>query len=186
MKFKELDPTYARECFSYDSETGELRWKVRPRIHFNTEHGWKSSNARHAGCVTGYRHVCTVGKAYLQVRIAGKCYYAHRIIWTMVHGVIPEGMQIDHIDGDGTNNRMSNLRLVTDTANKRNQRKIKSNTSGYTGVYADKNRWEAATWQNGKKVSLGRYKTKEEAYGRRLQFNRENGYHANHGTERPL
>lgn len=61
-----------------------------------------------------------------------------RIIWQVLRGEIPEGMVIDHIDGNRTNNFISNLRLVTRYGNMRNQGLAKNNTSGVIGVHYSK------------------------------------------------
>lgn len=60
----------------------------------------------------------------------------HRIVWTLVFGNIPDGMEVDHIDGDrGNNNKIENLRLVTDKGNSRNQKLRKDNKTGVKGVH---------------------------------------------------
>lgn len=66
--------------------------------------------------------------------IEGKAYTVSRIIWELFNGKIPEGMQIDHVNGDSTDNRISNLRCVTNKINSHNQKKKSTNTSGVTGV----------------------------------------------------
>lgn len=182
--FASIDPALAHKTLSYDPENGDLRWL--PRSGAGGPH--VSFNSRFAGKVAGHKHTCTVGKTYIQVRVAGRLHYAHRIAWVMMNGPIPPGLQVDHIDGDGTNNRAANLRLVTDRQNKRNQRRMSSNTSGYTGVYLDKRRgtFAARVWENGRFRSLGSAPTAAEAYEIRQRYNRENGYHENHGKDRPL
>jgi hypothetical protein len=182
--FASIDRDLALSVFDYEPESGRLVWKARnvddPR--------WNGRNLRVAGKEAGHRHTCTVGKTYLQVRVDNKMHYAHRIAWVMMHGAIPPGMQVDHIDGDGANNRASNLRLVTGSENKRNQRRLSNNTSGYTGVYLDKRRgrYSARVWDNGRFLTLGHTATAEEAYEIRQRYNRANGFHENHGQERPL
>lgn len=68
------------------------------------------------------------------VKISTKTYTVSRIIWELFNGKIPEGMQIDHINGDSTDNRISNLRCVSNKINSHNQCKRSTNTSGFTGV----------------------------------------------------
>lgn len=64
----------------------------------------------------------------------GKCVSVHRIIWQLVNGNIPNGMIVDHVDGDPLNNRIENLRLVDAKTNSRNKKQYKNNTTGVTGV----------------------------------------------------
>ena len=145
-------------------------------------------NTRRAGKLVGHKHVCTVGKTYIQVRIDGTLHYAHRIVWVMLYGPIPSGEEIDHIDGDGTNNRAANLRLADSSINKRNQRRLPTNTSGATGVYVDKRRggFDVAGHLNDRKIYIGHAATFEEAVAMRRAFNVLHGFHENHGTDRPL
>lgn len=78
----------------------------------------------------------------------------------------PEGLFVDHIDGDGLNNTRENLRACVHAENMRNQRHDRvNNSSGYKGVtwYEPSQLWRAQISLNGKRMSLGYFKTKEEA-----------------------
>ncbi|EPU3949756.1 HNH endonuclease [Klebsiella michiganensis] len=66
---------------------------------------------------------------YLRVGLNYKRYLLHRIIWELHNGPIPDGMEIDHIDGEKTNNRLSNLRLATHQQNLHNTKKRKDGES---------------------------------------------------------
>ena len=68
------------------------------------------------------------------VKVRGKGYRCSRIVWTMHHGEIPEGMIIDHLDGNPFNNAIKNLACKTHGENMRNRKICKKNTSGFTGV----------------------------------------------------
>lgn len=68
------------------------------------------------------------------VSFQGGTYRCHRIIYELFFGKIPEGYVIDHIDGDSSNNKISNLRLVDRFLNARNQKKNSRNTTGFVGV----------------------------------------------------
>ena len=59
---------------------------------------------------------------YKDKKIGGTRQKLHRYLWEQVHGPIPEGMTIDHIDGDRKNNDMTNLRMVSQSDNLKNMR----------------------------------------------------------------
>lgn len=105
----EIDPT---------SPSG-LRWKVGRR-----------GKAR-AGSPAGHLHK---SNGYWEVRLDGKSYLAHRLIWVLVHDEDPSDHQIDHIDGKRGNNDPANLRLATHGENQHNEGLRRSNTSGHKGV----------------------------------------------------
>ncbi len=80
-----------------------------------------------------------------------------------MHNVLLGHLGVDHIDGDGLNNRRNNLRPATDEQNKRNRRISKNNTSGYKGVFLDRGRWRACIDEHGRRHYLGYFATAEEA-----------------------
>lgn len=86
----------------------------------------------------------------------------------LMHRVImgtPDGMDTDHRDGDGLNNRRSNLRIATRSQNMHNKKMQGNNTSGYKGVHWHKGRrmWQANIKLNDKRKYLGSFNTREEA-----------------------
>lgn len=107
-----------RESFDYDATTGLIERKdksLKRRAHTGTTNKRKD---------TSYAVLC----------LNGKRLYGHRAAWMHANGDIPEGMVIDHIDGDGLNNRLANLRLVSKQINQRNRRPKTSQS--LSGVYA--------------------------------------------------
>lgn len=88
---------------------------------------------------------------------------------TLLHNVImnpPEGMEVDHENGNGLDNRRSNLRVVTHVTNMQNVRRLKLNKSSqFQGVTWDKHhrKWRARAVYEGRLVDLGRYGSEEEA-----------------------
>ena len=74
-------------------------------------------------------------KAAPQVELNGVAYFVHRVIWEMFNDKIPEGMIIDHIDGDPWNNKINNLRMTVQKVNAENMRMRSDNKSGTTGVH---------------------------------------------------
>lgn len=92
-------------------------------------------------------------------------YGAHRLAWLYVHGEHPEN-QIDHINGDPSDNRISNLRKATQLENAQNRRRPqKNNEHGSLGITYDsrKKLWRARIGVNGKRKYIGKYKSQEEA-----------------------
>jgi hypothetical protein len=100
------------------------------------------------------------GKSYAARSEKGKRVHLHRLILDA-----PGDLHVDHINGDGLDNRRSNLRLVTTAQNNQNRDKYKNNTTGYKGVSQQKGRrkFRAQIYVNGKAIYLGWYDTPREA-----------------------
>jgi hypothetical protein len=85
---------------------------------------------------------------------------------TKMHRLImnaPDGVQVDHEDGNGLNNSKANIRFASATQNHCNQRKTRGN-SRFKGVHLDdRNKWAAQIRINGKVKNLGRYESEREA-----------------------
>ena len=131
-----------KEVLGYDPETGMFRWKMSPAPSVNI------------GDTAGHKHI----RGYIQIGINGKRHRAHRLAYLYTHGYIPE-YGIDHIDRNPSNNRIDNLREVSQQCNMRNTGNYCTNTSGCKGVYWNKhnNRWCAQITVNGKRKYLGTY-----------------------------
>lgn len=140
-----------------------------------------SSNAQ-KGDLCGYSNR---PDKYGTIRINGILYYAHRLAWLYITGVWPED-QIDHINGDRSNNKFINLRCVNNTQNSRNKCLVPSNKSGYAGVfwYGREQRWKSYISANGKRVNLGTFKRKGTAIAVRKMAEDFYGYHENNGREK--
>lgn len=167
------EPTWA-DYFEYDG----LNLIRKPT-------GSPVSDARDSGKIAGSKHV--EGRtSYIYVSLKSKKYAAHRIIWEMVHGDIPDGLNIDHIDGDGTNNKISNLRLVTQSENCKNARLLSSSKTGVSGVtwYKPAGKYQVKIQVNGKQKHLGRFYDFFEATCCRKSAEVEYGFHTNHGRPR--
>jgi len=77
----------------------------------------------------------------------------------------PEGLVVDHRNGDSLDNRRENLRLATQAENMQNRRKRKNTTSRYIGVWfaKEKGKWESRIRQDGKKIYLGSFDNEADA-----------------------
>lgn len=165
----------ASQLLSYDPVTGMFYWRIT------------NSNRAKAGSVAGGTVVTPDGKSYWRIRVDGREYKAHRLAWLIVYGDFPP-VEIDHVDGNGLNNRITNLRAVTSSDNSRNRRRSSNNTTGVTGVRwrSDCSRWRAVIQVNYKTISLGHYVTKDDAISARKAAEEKYGFHVNHGSDRPL
>ena len=117
-----------------------------------------SSRAR-AGDIAGNKRP----DGYKEVRFMGRKYLVHRMIFCMFYGYVPN--EIDHINGDKSDNRIENLRAVTRKENSLNQRRRGTNTSGYKGVTWSKTakKWLARANTYCKHKCIGFFDTKEKA-----------------------
>jgi len=162
-----------RRLFDYDPETGVVTRKVAVN----------NNKAKKGDFVTS-KDI----KGYLRVTISGKRVKLHRVCYALYHGHDPYPMQCDHVNHDRTDNRICNLRLVTNQENQKNRSKIKSNTSGVCGVCFHKTlkKWHAYIAANGKREHLGTFTNKADAIAARKAAEIKYGYHENHGgTDQP-
>lgn len=128
-----------RAELSYDPETGVFRRAVaRGGQDVGVEAGWL--NAR----------------GYVDINVAGKRYPAHRLAWLYVYGEWPK-QTIDHINQQPTDNRLCNLRDVSQGENNRNRGLMRNNTSGVKGVYWHKvsEAWMVCAHVNKRTKALG-------------------------------
>ena len=144
--------------FLYNPETGDLIRRV----------ALPGGTGKGRGSPEGFRLATKNGNGYLRVNLDGKKYYVHRLAWFYVHGVLPNG-QIDHINGDRSDNRIANLREATNKQNQENRRgRPGHNTTGFLGVsnysrHGGK-RFVAQICSNYRHIYIGTYDTPEEAY----------------------
>ena len=143
-----MDQTTVKKLFDYDPTTGQLTRRERL--------GRRSK----LGEIVG--HADTDG--YLQTSINYKIYRVHRLIWMWVHGVWP-ACELDHVDRNNTNNRITNLREATTQINLHNKSTYKNNWSGTPGVqwYAPTCKWVVKISAGGKRIHLGYFRDKNEA-----------------------
>ena len=132
----------------FDYLDGQLIWKA------------PTSNRVSVGDVAGTPHP----GGYLKICVNGKKYFAHRLIYLFHHGYIPNFL--DHIDRNGKNNKIENLREATLSQNIGNTKIRSDNTSGYRGVSWDKkaNKWLAKITIFEKQKYLGYFSNPEAAY----------------------
>ena len=163
----------------YSPISGVFTWRVRPRNHFKNVQAYGAWNTKFAGKEAGGID----GKRYIRINIDKCKYYTHRLAWLYIHGEWPKN-QIDHINRDKTDNRIQNLRDVTNQVNCQNMPMRNSNTSGITGVswYKNINRWAACIKVDGKTKHGGTFKNKDDAISRREEMGIEHGFHKNHGN----
>lgn len=133
-----LTQTKVKKLFDYDANTGNLIWKVSLR---NTN----------IGMIAGTRDKSD----YTQISFDYNRYQAHRLIWLWYYGYMPEN-QIDHIDRNKTNNRIENLREVSNQCNARNTENRSDNKSGVKGISWSKRGgcWMACITINAKSHNL--------------------------------
>jgi len=156
MKFIPLPPLEElKEYLDYNPDTGILTW------------------IKNRGCMKKGQQVGSLHKGntcvYLRMQFKGKPYVVHRLAYFIYHGIDPLEKNIDHRDGNGLNNKITNLRLATASSNGHNRSLSKNNTSGKSGVswmsfrkYGT-GRWIARITFNNECIYLGSYVNKKDA-----------------------
>lgn len=167
----------------YDADTGVFTWKMPTRERFATENAFTSWRTRFGGKAAG--KVRTDG--YISIRLttdAGtKSFLAHRMAWFVVYGTWPR-QHIDHMNGDRSDNRITNLRDVSRDLNQRNMKVGTDSRTGVLGVTWSKHakRWLARATIEGRMKNLGYYLNFDDAVAAREKaVEGRHGYHENHG-----
>ena len=153
-KSKKLTQRYLRKRLNYNPDTGVFIWKSSSKMtkYWNTRYANKT-----AGCLTpnGYIIICIDRNDYL----------AHRLAFLWVKNLWPK-YQIDHIDGNPSNNKWSNLRQATSSQNQFNCKLYENNKTGFKGVHLDtrSKTYHAQISAYGKRIRIGGFATPNEAH----------------------
>jgi HNH endonuclease len=160
------------DLIAYDPETGAMTWKRRDK----TSNGWNTKFSGRPALATLQQN------GYLGGMLMDSHALAHRVAWAAYYGKWPSGV-IDHINGNKQDNRISNLRDVDNTTNLRNRKKMRSNTSGTTGVHYSKadGKWIARIGVLSGHAYLGSFDSKEDAIAGRQDAARRLGFADRHG-----
>lgn len=152
-----IDLELLKSVVSYDAETGVFKWLKR-------------MGPRKAGTVAG----TLTGQNRITICIRRQNHSAHRLAWLYVYGDMPKG-DIDHLNGDSSDNRICNLRDVPHGTNLENQRRPHiCNTSGKLGVCLKADgRITASISIGGIQKHLGSFKSIAEAHDCYLKAKRE-------------
>jgi len=162
-------PTKIRLLFEYNPEAGSLNWS-KSNLVTKCHRGKPALSSKS-------------DQGYLRGNYRGVHLAMHRVAMCLSNGEWPNG-QVDHINGDRSDNRICNLRIVDSQQNCRNQKLRKTNATGTMGVYFHKltGKWTAQIMQSGKRIHLGLFDTKEGAISARKLAEVGYGYHPNHGA----
>lgn len=165
-------PRKLRKILDYIPETGRLYWRAHDAAY---------------GDWVGQEAFTSVSNGYMSGTVDGIRISAHRAAWAIYYGEWPD-LDLDHIDGDRSNNRIRNLRQVTPRENNRNRALCRRNKSGVIGVYQDRGsgKWLARIGVDGRSVYLGSFERKEDAALARKIAEAQCGFHRNHGRKREM
>lgn len=147
MATSDLTAARLRHLLDFDKSTGIFRWRIK----------WYRMNP---GDTAGTPD----GRGYWHIMISRRSYKSHRLAWLHTYGEWPGG-DIDHINGDRSDNRVSNLKICTNAENGQNRGLNKNNKSGHVGVsfHAQTGKWQAHIHADGRRHQLGEFLEKEDA-----------------------
>jgi hypothetical protein len=151
----QADQARVKEYLAYDETSGLFTWKKEP-----------GGRVTKVGAIAGGLN--NHGGGYWVIGLDGRRFLAHRLAWLYVHGEMPPA-ELDHINGNRTDNRIANLRIATRAENQHNSRTRKS-VAGLKGAHLHKRRltlrhpWSSHIRKDGKRFCLGYFATAEEAH----------------------
>lgn len=143
-----MDRDYLVTRLSYDKETGIFYWKTKAGPYSRVRVG------DIAGSINFY--------GYRKIILKKKAQCAHKLAWLYVYGEWPT-MQIDHINGNRDDNRISNLRHVTNRQNAQNRSIRRNGKSPGCSYNKKRKQWQAYITINGKMRHLGWFSTQTDA-----------------------
>lgn len=167
------------DCIDYNPNTGLINWKNSiPDIYYKSYRS-KCAFSKSLGMIAGYKKK-RPKTSYIEVKSLGFRFVAHRAAWFLYYGVMPR--LIDHIDHNGENNKIENLRETCHQGNARNSTLYSTNKSGHVGVSYEirRSRWKAEICVNYKNIFLGYFVSKEDALNAREKASIKNNFHKNH------
>jgi hypothetical protein len=153
----------------YNPDTGLFTW-LRPTSN-------RVTRGEIAGSVLKMKSA-----TYTRISLDGGRYQAHRLAFLYMEGKLPPELT-DHKDGNGQNNKWSNLRKATRSENNKNANMRSHNTSGYNGVgwCKQKKKWQAIVTSEGTVKHLGFFANKNDAIEARHKVNEGLGFTDRHG-----
>jgi HNH endonuclease len=159
MKKQPLEFDRLRALLTYDQQTGEFKWNPKtPR----------SKAMKIAGCIND--------RGYRVIRVDNILIGAHRLAWLYSYQEWPM-MEVDHINGNRSDNRLINLRLVSHAGNAQNMRgAMRTSKTGLLGAHPHQGKWMAKIKIFGEQKYLGMFDSPEEAHAAYVKAKRI--YHA--------
>jgi len=167
----------------YDPSSGYVIWMERgPNTFSCAENERTRVSSRWNKLRSGKRAGHMNSNGYVVMCIEGKTIQGHRIAWALHYGEWPSD-EIDHINGNKSDNRISNLRVVSPRENSQNRKRPKTNSSGSIGVHYHKRSmsWHARIMVDGKRHHLGSFNTSGEASEAYDRAAKKFNFHENHG-----
>lgn len=150
---------YAKEHLRYEPETGKFFWiKVPERVN--------NPKVCHVGREAGALHYA----GYIKLTLKNRPISAHRLAWAMFIGEPP--VEIDHINGNRSDNRLENLRAATRAQNMHNAKTKHLSTSGFKNVQwdAESGKWRVRVRVNGTRHHVGRFSDLQDAVDAARKF----------------
>lgn len=162
-----LEQDYLQHILQYNSLTGIFVWNWRNDVANNI-------NGKYAGAQAGGIIHCN-GKLYWAIRIQVKCFLAHRLAWAYMYNEWP--VSIDHINGNGLDNSIDNLRPATQSQNNANSYSIKKGVEkhgkGYRAtIFCQNKRYRSRQYETIEEAQLAYNKLAGELYGEFARCNR--------------
>lgn len=169
-----IDESAFLAALSYDTDTGVFTWLVSIKNRWGIKPGDRAGSS-----------LLHNGKRYRRIVYRGQHIQEHRLAFLFMEGELPpKDVEIDHGDGNGENNRWSNLNKSTRKENAKNLRQRENTASGVSGISwcNTKQKWRVRI----SKIELGYFDDLDVATKVRKEAEIQHSYHKNHGSVRPL